>query len=148
MNKKSGQAGFTLIEIIAVLVILAVLAAVAIPAYVNLMNDARTSALQGAIAAGQSQCSLSYGSRILQSGGVVPTEAQIAGDGPAGLANSGFPYVFAAGGGVVDIPATDVAGVSLAGVWNMTLRLLTRREGEIYSPLPIFFVCRHRLSGI
>ena len=114
MNKKSGQAGFTLIEIIAVLVILAVLAAVAIPAYVNLMNDARTSALQGAIAAGQSQCSLSYGSRILQSGGVVPTEAQIAGDATAGLANSDFTYVFAAGAGVAAGTAEEETNNAMA----------------------------------
>lgn len=118
MQKKAGQAGFTLIEIIAVLVILAVLAAVAIPRYVNLMNDARQSALQGAIAAAQSQCSLSYGSRILTSGGVVPTEAQIAQDAQAALGGD-FTYVLTPGQGQITIQATDAAGVSLTGVWTM-----------------------------
>ena len=48
IDQRSGKAGFTLIEIIAVLVILAVLAAVAIPRYIDLMANARQQALQGA----------------------------------------------------------------------------------------------------
>ena len=119
LQKKSGQAGFTLIEIIAVLVILAVLAAVAIPAYIDLMGSARTSALQGAIATGQSQCSLAYGSLILSSGGVVPTEAAIATAAGAALTGGDFTYAFTPGTGSISIQATDSSGANLTGTWTM-----------------------------
>jgi MSHA pilin protein MshA len=122
-NRKEKQAGFTLIEIIAVLVILAVLAAVAIPRYISLMDDARQQALQGAIAAAQSQCSLSYGSLILSSGGTVPTEAQIATAADAALvdnaAGGDFDYDFTAGAGSITIDVTDSDGETAQGTWTM-----------------------------
>ena len=82
MRKRTGESGFTLIEVIAVLVILAVLAAVAIPRYISLIDDARTQALEGAIAAGMSHVSLSYGRLALQTG-AEPTAAAVAADATA-----------------------------------------------------------------
>ena len=124
LQKKSGQAGFTLIEIIAVLVILAVLAAVAIPQYINLMNDARQSALQGAIAAAQSQCSLTYSSLLLTTGATPSASdvaAQIATDGslPAAPGEGvDFGYALVAAGNTITITATDIAGESRPGSWT------------------------------
>jgi MSHA pilin protein MshA len=45
------QAGFTLIELVAVLVILALLGAMAVPRFVDVSNDALTAAKNGSIAA-------------------------------------------------------------------------------------------------
>lgn len=45
------QAGFTLIEIIAVIVILGILSAVALPKFVNLGGEARLAKMQGAVGA-------------------------------------------------------------------------------------------------
>jgi prepilin-type N-terminal cleavage/methylation domain-containing protein len=108
VDKRRGQAGFTLIEIIAVLVILAVLAAVAIPRYVSLMDDARTRALDGALAAGLSHVSMAYGRLALQNG-VEPTDAELVAEcnGHADAEQRLHVRLCRGRGGGVDVTATD-----------------------------------------
>jgi MSHA pilin protein MshA len=106
-RNRSGEAGFTLVEIIAVLVILAVLAAVAIPRYIGLIDDARDQALQGAISAGMSHVSLSYGRLALQNG-TEPTAAEIVTDVTANPP-SGTDYTFT-------FAATTTPGVNVTAV--------------------------------
>ena len=60
-----SQSGFTLIEIIAVLVVLGILAAVATPRFINLQDEAREKALEGAVAAAQSQVSMQFAENLL-----------------------------------------------------------------------------------
>jgi len=66
-ERKRGQAGFTLIEIIAVLVILGILAVVAIPKYLDMQKQAAVNAAQGGIAALISQVSMDYAAAIMAS---------------------------------------------------------------------------------
>ncbi len=61
-----NQKGFTLIEIIAVLVILGILAAVAVPRFINMQQEARQYAVQGATAALKSTATMDYARRLLQ----------------------------------------------------------------------------------
>jgi len=57
---KRIQAGFTMIELIVVIVILGVLAAVAMPKFIDLGSEAKSSALQGVVGAANSAMSLNY----------------------------------------------------------------------------------------
>lgn len=119
-NRK-GQEGFTLIEVIAVLVILAVLAAVAIPRYITLIDDARTQALNGAVAAGLSHVSLSYGRLALQNG-QEPTEAELvtdAGSNPPQSADYSFAFAAVTGGVNVTVAELDDPTFTANRVWLM-----------------------------
>ncbi len=58
MNK---QAGFTLIELIAVIVILGILAATAIPKFVDLTSDARKAKVNAALASLKSSSGMTHG---------------------------------------------------------------------------------------
>ena len=74
-DRKKEQHGFTLIEIIAVLVILGILAVVAVPKYLDLQAESRTSAAKGLVAAAQSQLSMGYAANKLNSSyGTTPVQ--------------------------------------------------------------------------
>lgn len=109
-----GKEGFTLIEVIAVLVILAVLAAVAIPRYISLIDDARTQALQGAVAAGLSHVSLAYGRVALQSG-AEPTQAALLTDlGSNPMQSADYNITFAANGSDdIDVTAAEAGDATM-----------------------------------
>lgn len=63
----SKNAGFTLIELIAVMLILAILAVVAVPQFVNLRAEAQAAATSGVAGALSSGSALNYAQRSLNS---------------------------------------------------------------------------------
>jgi len=99
-ERKRGQAGFTLIEIIAVLVILGILAVVAIPKYLDMQKQAALNSVKGGIAAMISQVSMDYAAAIMAN---------------PSLASSwdGLAYSTGTDGQPVRVPSND-AGVTRA----------------------------------
>lgn len=62
------NAGFTLIELVAVMVILAILAVIAVPQFVDLRVQARQAATEGVAGALSSASALNYATRVATSG--------------------------------------------------------------------------------
>lgn len=73
LRYKKNEQGFTLIEIIAVLLLLGFLAAVIVPKYNSLISDAKTKAMNAALAEGVARVNAAAASYILTGGGSAPT---------------------------------------------------------------------------
>jgi MSHA pilin protein MshA len=118
-----NQKGFTLIEIIAVLVILGILAAVAFTRYLDMQNQARTNAAQGAIAEVKAQCAQFYAGKLMQFGtpaSVLPADI-LASVGAVPTVGSDFVVAAAVQNSNIVITVSQVRGAAITsnvvGTW-------------------------------
>lgn len=129
-DRSKAQAGFTLIEIIAVLVILGILTAVAVPKYMDLQREAAKKAVTGALAAMSSQVMMDYASAVLSVPSLVSTwqgsRALTVGD----FAGS-YTVTSAATGGTAAVSVTS--GIGAASDWVGDVKAADRqRSFQVY----------------
>ena len=124
-ERKRGQAGFTLIEIIAVLVILGILAVVAIPKYLDMQKQAAVNSVKGGVAALISQVSMDYAAAIMASPSLASTWTGVTGTGEDAT-NTGslrtigdFIGSYAVNGGVATVTITGGATTAGQNVYSL-----------------------------
>ena len=135
MNKQSKQAGFTLIEIIAVLIILGILAAVATPKFMSMQKEARIASAKQLKATMQSAAVLCYSKANLlglPDNGTIE-KAQVAElKGNVTLEN-GYPKTLADLGNAMDMDGYEVSGslIILKGKTNCGVEYTAAEVGKM-----------------
>lgn len=112
---KKQQSGFTLIELVMVIVILGLLAVTAIPAFVDLSNEAEQAAVDGIAGALGSASAINYGSR--RANGALGTAIADCAD-VANALSSALPADYTITGGAVANNATATCTVTHTGGAN------------------------------
>lgn len=132
-ERKRGQQGFTLIEIIAVLVILGILAVVAIPKYLDMQKQAAVNAVQGAIAAVSSQVTMDYANAVLASPSVASSWAGTTKDLVLGDFKGGYTVDNGAATVAISAGAND-QGINVYGLASgaTNFKDLSSRSFQLY----------------
>ena len=70
LTTKPGEEGFSLVELVIVIAVLAILSAVAIPAFNNVQNNAKASAVQNGLVNGLKECA------VKDAEGAIPSDME------------------------------------------------------------------------
>lgn len=106
---QNNQAGFTLIELVVVIVILGILAATALPKFVDMSGEARTSATAGVVGALGSSSSINYSGSLAK--GQIHGKTLATANATSGIQDT-------SGGCTVGVAANLVPGVTFHATDN------------------------------
>lgn len=130
---RTGEKGFTLIELVMVIVILGILAAVAIPRFVDLRSDAREATAKGVGAAISGAANLLHAQYLTRSEGYTLGTTIGYTDAHAILYNAGIsggPTVLAAPGGIENDGSSARVTIYVDGAeYDLTLTMGSSTEG-------------------
>lgn len=113
---KKQQAGFTLIELVAVIVLLGILAVTALPRFVDLQEDARIAVLDGTRGALQGAMAQTYAASLI-AGTAAAADQVVVAQGQNIAVDFGYPEATqAAIDAAVNLDADDIVLEEVAGV--------------------------------